>query len=190
MALNALKHLQSAPSQKAVDDIFLLAFNNRDKPISSSERKGISEMLGISAQEAQDLLSSVHQLVSECLYQSLEAEQVVKMLPKDLVEKMKNLIAKIITVHMPEWGGQVLHSQVSLPRLQEIDWRLDLKSASDSMHRMNVPSVLVQLKVKDTPTKVNEEPQTQNVVFEMSKEALETMLEGLSQIRDQLSGLQ
>jgi hypothetical protein len=57
MALSALKHLQSAPSQKAVDDIFLLAFNNREKPIASSERKGISEMLGISAQEAQDVCS-------------------------------------------------------------------------------------------------------------------------------------
>jgi hypothetical protein len=91
-------------------------------------------------------------LISECLYQSFEAEQVVKMLPSDLHDKMKNLVAKIITVHMPEWGGQVLHSQVSLPRLQEIDWRLDLKSASDSMHRMNVPTVLVQLKVRFTPS--------------------------------------
>lgn len=70
------------------------------------------------------------------------------MLPNELVDKMKNLIAKIITVHMPEWGGQVLFNQVSLPRLQEIDWRLDLKSASDAMHRMNVPTVLVRLKVR------------------------------------------
>ena len=44
--------------------------------------------------------------------------------------------------------------------------------------------------VKDTPTQLMEEPAVQNVVFEMSKEALETMLEGLGQIRDQLSGLQ
>lgn len=46
------------------------------------------------------------------------------------------------------------------------------------------------LKVKDAPAKLGEDPATQNVVFEMSKEALETMLEGLGQIRDQLSGLQ
>lgn len=53
--MNALRHLQSAPSQKAVDDIFLLAFNHRDKPISASERKGVSELLSINAQEAQDV---------------------------------------------------------------------------------------------------------------------------------------
>jgi hypothetical protein len=132
----------------------------------------------------------VHQLISESLYNSYGVEEVLERLPSELVEKMKSLIAKIITVHLPEWGGQVLHTQVSLPRLQEFDWRLDLKSASDSMHRMNVPTVLVQLKIKDTPTKLTEEPSTSNVVFEMSKEALETMLEGLGQIRDQLSGLQ
>ena len=96
------------------------------------------------------LLSSVHQLISESLYNSYSAEEVIERLPGGLVDKMKALIAKIITVHMPEWGGQVLHSQVSLPRLQEFDWRLDLKSASDTMHRMSVPTVLVQLKVRIT----------------------------------------
>lgn len=53
--MNALKHLQSAPSQKAVDDIFLLAFQHRDQPIAASERKTVSEMLGITPQEAQDV---------------------------------------------------------------------------------------------------------------------------------------
>lgn len=57
--MNALKHLQSAPSQKAVDDIFLLAFNNRDKPISAAERKGVAEMLNISANDAQEVCKSV-----------------------------------------------------------------------------------------------------------------------------------
>ena len=94
------------------------------------------------------MLSAVHQLISESMYNSYGAEEVIQRLPGDLVDKMKQLVAKIITVHLPEWGGQVLHSQVSLPRLQELDWRLDLKSASDSMHRMNVPTVLVQLKVR------------------------------------------
>lgn len=53
--MNALKHLQGAPSQKAVDDIFLLAFNHREKPISQGERKGVSELLNITAQESQDV---------------------------------------------------------------------------------------------------------------------------------------
>lgn len=94
------------------------------------------------------MLSAVHQLISEAMYNSWGAEEVMERLPSDMVDKMKNLIAKIITVHLPEWGGQILHSQVSLPRLQELDWRLDLKSASDSAHRMSVPTVLVQLKVR------------------------------------------
>jgi hypothetical protein len=38
--------------------------------------------------------------------------------------------------------------QVSLPRLQDFDWRIDLTSSSDHMRRMNLPSVIVQLKVR------------------------------------------
>ena len=53
--MNGLKHLQSAPSQKAVDDIFLLAFQHRDQPITASERKTVSDLLSISAQESQDV---------------------------------------------------------------------------------------------------------------------------------------
>lgn len=64
---------------------------------------------------------------------------------------------------------------------------LSLPGPEPDSHVSN-PSLCPQ--VKDTPTKINEEPSSHNVVFEMSKEALETMLEGLSQIRDQLAGLQ
>lgn len=56
--MNGLKHLQSAPSQKAVDDIFLLAFQHKEQPISASERKTVSEILSINPQEAQDVRSS------------------------------------------------------------------------------------------------------------------------------------
>lgn len=53
--MNALKHLQSAPSQKAVDDIFLLAFTHRDQPIAQAERKIVSETLNITPQDSQDV---------------------------------------------------------------------------------------------------------------------------------------
>ena len=36
---------------------------------------------------------------------------------------------------------------VSLPRLVEFDWRVDVKSASDTVPRMSVPTCLLQLKV-------------------------------------------
>ena len=36
---------------------------------------------------------------------------------------------------------------VSLPRLIDFDWRVDVKTSSDSVMRMAVPTCLVQMKV-------------------------------------------
>ena len=38
---------------------------------------------------------------------------------------------------------------VSLPRLIDFDWRVDVKTSSDSVMRMAVPTCLVQMKVSD-----------------------------------------
>lgn len=39
-------------------------------------------------------------------------------------------------------------SKVSLPRMQGLDWRIDVKSASDQNARLSDPTVIVDLKVK------------------------------------------
>lgn len=40
-----------------------------------------------------------------------------------------------------------LNPPVSLPRLVDMDWRVDIKTSSDSIARMAVPTCLLQLKV-------------------------------------------
>jgi hypothetical protein len=50
----------------------------------------------------------------------------------------------------------------------EIDWRIDVKSASER-GRMSVPTVLVQLQVEKSPSRVDEEAQHENVTFELDR---------------------
>jgi hypothetical protein len=50
----------------------------------------------------------------------------------------------------------------------EIDWRIDVKSASER-GRMSVPTVLVQLQVEKSPSRVDEETQHENVTFELDR---------------------
>ncbi len=52
---------------------------------------------------------------------------------------------------------------------------------------MSVPSVMVSLTVEDQVNSVFTMPQCQDVQFELSREALETVIDGLSKIREQLS---
>lgn len=80
-------------------------------------------------------------------------------------------------------------SRPSLPRYVNADWRVDVKTSSDRISRMVVPSVLVDLKVQDQPTSATQVPAARHVEFELSKEALQTMLDGLGRIRDQLGSV-
>ena len=80
-------------------------------------------------------------------------------------------------------------SRPSLPRFVGSDWRVDVKTESDKVSRMAVPSVLVDLKVQDQPSSTERVPCTRHVEFELSKEALQTMLDGLGRIRDQLGAV-
>ena len=69
----------------------------------------------------------------------------------------------------------------TLPRYKGLDWRVDVRSASDSVARMSVPSVLMQMHVE------GEEDEDRAVTFELSRESLATMLDGLLYVRDQLA---
>jgi hypothetical protein len=187
--MDALKFLLNAPSQKVVEEIFLLGFKRRNDPMTEKEKKALIDLLQVKEEEAVNLLNSVSFVIREALYEGMSGEQIINFLPKDLHDKLKVLIAKIIVHHLPKWKENAITLQPSLPRLQDLDWRIDLTNSSDQMHRMNLPSLIVQLKIKENPQSIHDEPKISNINFEMTKSALDTVLEGLWQIRDQLSSL-
>jgi hypothetical protein len=80
-------------------------------------------------------------------------------------------------------------SRVSLPKLVDIDWSLHVKRASSQVSRLKVPVAIVGFQIEDQPTSTSSLPATQRVDFELSREALSTMLDGLGKIRDQLSAM-
>ncbi len=78
-----------------------------------------------------------------------------------------------------QWKAEAARTQLSLPRLRGVDWRVDVKTASSGAAGLGVPAVIVQLSVE--PDQV--------VTFEMDKETLQALLSGLGKIRSQLAGL-
>uniref|UniRef100_UPI000E20C8A0 COMM domain-containing protein 9 n=1 Tax=Homo sapiens TaxID=9606 RepID=UPI000E20C8A0 len=80
-------------------------------------------------------------------------------------------------------------NQISLPRLVDLDWRVDIKTSSDSISRMAVPTCLLQMKIQEDPSLCGDKPSISAVTVELSKETLDTMLDGLGRIRDQLSAV-
>ena len=52
---------------------------------------------------------------------------------------------------------------------------------------MNIPSVTIELQVERQPMMVSQVPTIEKISMELSKGSLDTLLDGLGKIRDQLS---
>ncbi|KAJ8023969.1 COMM domain-containing protein 9 [Holothuria leucospilota] len=156
-----LQHLLKASSKDQVQKLCGQSFMYRDliKPPEEVVKKA-AENLGIEPQEATELLQSLSSLIRLALFEMCtDAASVAGIFP------------------------------VSLPKLVDFDWRVDIKSSSDSLSRMSVPTCILQLKIQEEANSTEHVPGTESLNVELSKEKLEAMLDGLGKIRDQLSSV-
>ncbi|RXN29793.1 60S ribosomal L13a [Labeo rohita] len=177
-----------APSKDAVRQICTESY-----PAGASKCQSVVEKtanaLSVSNSEAIQLLTAFHVLSHHVVYQNLTSpEQIVSIFPESFHSNLKNLITKILLENSVTWRNEALSSQISLPKLVDLEWRVDMKTASDSLSRMAVPTCLLQMKLQDTPC-ISSGPSESTVTMELSKETLDTMIDGLGRIRDQLSAV-
>ncbi|XP_069714031.1 COMM domain-containing protein 9 isoform X3 [Phaenicophaeus curvirostris] len=136
------------------------------------------------------LVSALHNLTRHVVYRGLtEAEDILSLFPENFHQNLKNLLTKIILENISAWRNEAEASQISLPRLVDMDWRVDIKTSSDSISRMAVPTCLLQLKIQEDVALCGNSPVVSALTLELSKETLDTMLESLGRIRDQLSAV-
>lgn len=87
-------------------------------------------------------------LIRECLYQNTEkTAEVLGLLPQDFHPDLGKLLGKQISKQIPAWRQSALLSQVSPPKLIDVDWRVDMQTSSNLLARMAVPTVFVEMKV-------------------------------------------
>uniref|UniRef100_A0A8C6CBL9 COMM domain containing 9 n=1 Tax=Monodon monoceros TaxID=40151 RepID=A0A8C6CBL9_MONMO len=136
------------------------------------------------------LLQALHRLTRLVVFRDLSsAEAVLALFPENFHQNLKNLLTKIILEHASTWRAEAQTNQISLPRLVDLDWRVDIKTSSDSISRVAIPTCLLQMKIQEDPSLCGEQPSVSAVTVELSKETLDTMLDGLGRIRDQLSAV-
>lgn len=78
---------------------------------------------------------------------------------------------KAIVARLPTWREVAIKRRVSLPRLVDVDWRVDLKTASDHASSIAVPTAVVAVKVEEQPTQSGHVPGVRAVTFELSRGA-------------------
>ncbi|XP_061631120.1 COMM domain-containing protein 9 [Phyllopteryx taeniolatus] len=135
---------------------------------------------------APQLLHSLHALSAHVVFGNLSsAERVVQLFPEGFHSSLKNLLTKILLENREMWKTEAVGSQTTLPQLTAVDWRVDVVSSSDALSRMCVPACLVHFKTEDACASDSVSVAT----VELSRESLDTMLDGLGRVRDQLSAV-
>ncbi|XP_065904518.1 COMM domain-containing protein 9-like [Dysidea avara] len=186
----ALNLLLKASSKSVVVHVCRVAFSHRNATVPASVIAKLSSELGIKPVEANKLIVAVVNLVKLVLFENLtDAASISTVFPEDFHKNLRGLLSETLASLGSEWRSQALLQEVSLPRLIDFDWRVDVKTSSDSVMRMAVPTCLVQMKVQDQATSTNHMPGSTSVNVELTKQTLDTMLDGLGKIRDQLSSV-
>ena len=137
------------------------------------------------------LVRAVSNLCHDALYHAPygSAEEFDEIVPAGTDARLLPMIRSVVVKRLPLWRTVSTRQMVSLPRLLDVDWRVDVKTASGHMSNLAIPTALVDLKVQAQPTTSGMMPKTQVVSFEMSRETVSTMLEGLHKIRDTLGAM-
>jgi hypothetical protein len=188
---DSLNLLLKASSKDTVVQLCHEAFISRNSTsVPDNVINSAASLLGSEKSQAKQLLVSLRGLVKNAVFQGSAAPaDVVKLFPGSFHKNLRDLLGKIIIDNLQEWKSHAVHNNVSLPRLADFDWRVDIKTSSDNMARMSVPTCILQLKVQEAVSEVGSMADLNSVNVELSKETLDTMLDGLGKIRDQLSSV-
>ncbi|XP_053243843.1 COMM domain-containing protein 9 [Podarcis raffonei] len=185
----ALQILLKASSKDVVrqlcQECFSSSAGGSDKLIENT-----CSSLSVTPNEASQLIRSLHNLTRHTVYHGLTSpEEILALFPEGFHQNLKNLLTKIILENVSSWRNEAQASQISLPRLVDLDWRVDIKTSSDSISRMAVPTCLLQLKIQEDAALCGNDFTTSALTVELNKQTLDTMLDGLGRIRDQLSAV-
>ncbi|XP_077994929.1 COMM domain-containing protein 9-like [Glandiceps talaboti] len=150
----------------------------------------ISVTLSIQHNAAKQMLRCLSSLIQCAIFEGCsDITSIHALFPADFHKNLKDLLSKIMAENLQSWKNRSVNNQISLPRLVDFDWRVDLKTSTDTISRMSMPTCVVQLKIQDTPKQVDNVPEVSSLSVELSKETLDTMLDGLGKIRDQLNSV-
>ena len=151
--------------------------------------RSLPAALGISNEKALVLMVSLHNLLKRYMATSMADETVLAaVFPENFKKSVKSFLFKAMREVAPLAKTFSQDQFASTQILRDFDWRLDLKVQSRQQERMKQPNLLVKLELDGGNARGNGQTQ-EDVMFQMSKGQLSTIIENFEVINQQLSGL-
>jgi len=104
-------------------------------------------------------------------------------------QEVRGMLKSFMASKADAWAEAAALSRPSLPRYVDMDWAIHVRKASAEQSVIGTPAVLMELSVEDQPSLVGQMPKVEKIGLELSREKLETVLDGFYRIRDQLSSV-
>jgi COMM domain containing 9 len=189
--MSALTALMGAKNKTILEEVFAYAFHYRGD-LSYAPADKVADGLGIKQGEVRAVLEAARHVIAKSLYSAsaqVDYQAIYNCCDPSLDDKLKKLIAKTVGRNLLDWKADASRKMISWPRMVDMNWQVDVKVSSQQMSRMHVPTVVLDLKVKEQPRTASEPPAVKSVNFELSKESLGTLIDGMHKIRDQLGAL-
>ena len=143
MSINrdALLVLLQASSKKAADVFLGVAFLDLSKRCPQRKLEAARAILPIEPAEFNAAFESAKALIAEALRRGADHAVIEELLGADFHPQLRELLTKIILANAPVWTETLVQDQVSLPRLIDVNWRVDVVASSSSMSRQARPTV-------------------------------------------------
>ena len=121
------------------------------------------------------MIAAVHQLILDTVYSSASLSSLddfKALFPEgDVDARLQKVLAQTLSARLPLWRSVAVRQRPALPKYVDVDWRVDLVSASERGASLAVPTAVVSLKVQDQPRHVDEMPEVRPVTFELKRGA-------------------
>lgn len=179
-----LEALLAAPKKSAIDEFLCSCAAEIRNPPSWERITEISATFGVTAIEAAGLQRAGAVLVGDAVYANGSAEETAALFPDSFHADLRSLLVKVVQHRLPEWCATSLAAGgvSSMPQLQSASW-LAYRVPVDEADGPTRPALNLNLKIGKSPS--GAPGRTVNV--EMSKEQVDSMLEGLNKVKEQLA---
>jgi hypothetical protein len=99
------------------------------------------------------------------------------------------MLVQLLFSGLPMWRESAVESRISLPKLVESDWRVDVVDSTASIDKAGVATLELGFTIRDTPVSTTSMPQERQVTVDLNHASLGAFVEGMRRVRDQLSSM-
>ncbi|KAK1379762.1 COMM domain-containing protein [Heracleum sosnowskyi] len=120
-------------------------------------------------------------LIRRCVYENINKDEIHKLFPAEASPEMQRLLTLLLQKFHSEWQEDIQKERGTLPRFKTMTW--DMVSQEGELME---PLAVINLKLQSNAHTQTKET---DVKFQLAKNTLNTMMQSMYCIRDQLSDI-